>query len=55
MDRLKITIEFNKSDIKELELYSHLLKFSRPGVIVKEILKGNIPLTVLEVKKENEL
>lgn len=48
MDRLRIVIEFKKGDIKELQLYSKLINFTSPSATIKDILKGNIPLEVLE-------
>ena len=53
-ERLRVVLEFRKSDIKELQLYGELLKFSNPGAVVKDILKGTLPIKILyeeEVKK----
>lgn len=46
--RLIITVEFSKNKIEELELYAKLKNFSSPGSIVKDILKGNLPLSILK-------
>ncbi|EPY2284200.1 hypothetical protein ACXAT6_001385 [Clostridium sporogenes] len=46
-DRLRVVVEFRKSDIKELKLYGELLKFSNPGAVVKDILKGTLPIKIL--------
>lgn len=49
-ERLRIVLEFKRSDMEELKLYSDLLKFSNPASIIKDILKGLVPVTV--IKKE---
>lgn len=46
-DRLRVVLEFKKSDLKELQLYGKLLKFSNPGAVVKDILKGTVPIQIL--------
>lgn len=46
-ERLRVVLEFKKSDMEELELYSKLIKFTNPASIVKDILKGILPLDVL--------
>ncbi|WP_409068827.1 hypothetical protein ACFLKC_13905 [Clostridium caseinilyticum] len=56
-ERLRVVLEFRKSDIKELQLYSKLLKFSNPAAVVKDILKGTLPIKILyekELKNNNE-
>lgn len=50
-DRLRLVLEFKKSDMKDLELYSNLLKFSNPSSLIKDILKGLVPVSV--IKKED--
>ena len=50
-DRLRIILEFKKTDTKELELYSKLLEFTNPGAVIKDILKGVIPISILENDK----
>ena len=52
-DRLKITIEFNKASIEDLKFYANLKNFDKAGVICKNVLMGKLPVSVLEVK-ENE-
>ncbi|HID0795999.1 TPA: hypothetical protein ACXDAB_003436 [Clostridium botulinum] len=47
-DRLRVVLEFKKTDVKELQLYSKLLKFSNPAAVVKDILKGTLPIEILE-------
>ncbi|AJE10606.1 hypothetical protein T259_1873 [Clostridium botulinum CDC_1436] len=46
-DRLRVVLEFKKSDIKELKLYGKLLEFTNPGAVVKDILKGTLPIKIL--------
>ncbi|APH24208.1 hypothetical protein CF088_05085 [Clostridium botulinum] len=53
-DRLRVVLEFRKTDVKELQLYGKLLKFSNPAAVVKDILKGTLPIKILyeeELKK----
>ncbi|ENK0839253.1 hypothetical protein ACYJ2V_001086 [Clostridium botulinum] len=47
-ERLRVVLEFRKTDIKELQLYGELLKFSNPGAVVKDILKGALPIEILK-------
>ncbi|WP_265574853.1 hypothetical protein [Clostridium botulinum] len=46
-DRLRVVLEFRKNDIKELQLYGKLLKFSNPAAVVKDILKGTLSIKIL--------
>lgn len=46
-DRLRIVLEFKRTDIEEVELYAELLKFSNPASIIKDILKGLVPVSVI--------
>lgn len=46
-DRLRIVVEFKKSDLEELKLYQALLGFSSPGGIIKDILKTRLPVGIL--------
>lgn len=46
-DRLRIVVEFRKTDIEELKLYQALLGFSSPGAIIKDILKNKLPVGIL--------
>lgn len=50
-DRLRVVLEFRKSDIKELQLYGKLLKFSNPAAVVKHILKGTLPVDIINLKE----
>lgn len=44
MQRLRITIDFNKNREDDLKLYKTLLKYSSPGAHIKDVLKGLSPL-----------
>ena len=44
MQRLRITIDFNKNREDDLKLYEVLLKHSSPGAHIKDVLKGLSPL-----------
>lgn len=46
-DRLRIVVEFRKSDLEELKLYQSLLGFSSPGATIKDILKNKLPVGIL--------
>lgn len=53
MPRLIIQVEFKKSSLEELELYSKLKEYSAPGAIIKDILKKRIPLDILYEKRND--
>ncbi|MEA5269344.1 hypothetical protein VB566_00430 [Clostridium perfringens] len=46
--RLVIAVEFSKSKIEELQLYGKLKEYSAPGSIIKDILKGTLPVSILQ-------
>lgn len=46
-DRLRIVVEFRKTDLEELKLYKSLLSFSNPPSIIKDILKNKLPVGIL--------
>ena len=46
-ERLRVVLEFKKTDINELELYAKLIEFSNPAAVVKDILKGTLPLEII--------
>lgn len=46
-DRLRIVVEFRKTDLEELKLYQSLLSFSSPGATIKDILKNRLPVGIL--------
>ncbi|ASN68317.1 hypothetical protein 10S11_55 [uncultured Caudovirales phage] len=46
-DRLRVILEFKKTDMKEIELYAKLLEFSNPAAVVKDILKGVLPVEII--------
>ena len=55
MPRLRVILEFSKTKKDDLELYSKLIKLSNPGAVVKDILKGVLPLdTIYTIDKTNE-
>lgn len=45
--RLVISVEFSKNKPEELELYLKLIKHSSSSGLIKDILKGLIPVSVL--------
>lgn len=46
-DRLRIVVEFRKTDMEELKLYQALLGFSSPPSTIKDILKNKLPVGIL--------
>jgi hypothetical protein len=44
MERLRITIEFNKNRKEELNLYEKLQSYSNPAAYVKDVLRGLLPI-----------
>lgn len=55
MQRLRVTIDFNKNREDDLRLYRELIKFSSPGAHIKDVLKGLCPLpNVSNVYEKNE-
>ena len=59
MERLRITIEFNKNRKEELNLYEKLQNYSNPAEYIKDVLRGLLPIpgeikVVSEVSSENE-
>ena len=44
MERLRITIEFNKNRKEELNLYEKLQNYSNPAAYVKDVLRGLLPI-----------
>ena len=53
-DRLKVTIEFNKGSIEDLKFYANLKKFDKPGIIIKNVIMGKLPASVLEVEEDEK-
>lgn len=49
--RLMITMEFSQIKEEDIHLYLKLKEFDKPGLIVKEILKGRLPLSILQEKE----
>ena len=54
MQRLRITIDFNKNREDDLKLYAALLRYSSPGAHIKDILKGLSPLPNIENGTQKE-
>lgn len=52
MQRLRIILEFSKNKPEDLELYGRLLRLSSPPAIIKDILKGVLPLSTINTIKE---
>lgn len=46
-NRLRIMVEFKKTDEKEMKIYNKLQEFSNPCAIIKDILKGRLPVGIL--------
>ena len=44
MDRLRITLEFNKNRKEELNLYEKLQNYSNPAAYIKDVLRGLLPI-----------
>ncbi|GEM_PF-1371627 len=53
-ERLRVVLEFNKNSMEDLKLYKRLSEFSHPASIVKDILKGLIPLSILGDQETND-
>ncbi|MGL4665963.1 MAG: hypothetical protein ACRCWA_13190 [Clostridium butyricum] len=52
MQRLRIILEFSKNKSEDLELYGRLLRLSSPAAVIKDILKGVLPLDTINTIKE---
>ncbi|EPZ8710274.1 hypothetical protein JWF35_03580 [Clostridium botulinum] len=50
-DRLRVVLEFRKEDINELKLYGKLLEFTNPAATVKDILKGTLPVDIIDLEE----
>ena len=44
MERLRITLEFNKNRKEELNLYEKLQNYSNPSAYIKDVLRGLLPI-----------
>jgi len=44
MGRYRVIIEFNQGKLDDMQMYSVLSKFSNPGAVAKDMLKGLLPL-----------
>lgn len=45
--RLVIPVEFSSTKEEEVELYNKLKSYSNSGAIIKDILKGKLPINVI--------
>lgn len=50
--RQVIQLDFSRIDEEETELYLLLKKYKKPQIIIKEILLGNLPVSILRSDKE---
>ena len=50
--RLIITVEFSQTKEEDILLYLKLKGFDKPGAIVKDILKGKLPISILQDKED---
>ena len=53
-ERLKITIEFNKGNVEELQFYAKLRELYNPGAIIKNVLMGKLPVSILKFDEGTE-
>ena len=53
--RLMITMEFSQIKEEDIQLYLKLKEFDKPGLIVKEILKGRLPLSILQEEQKKQV
>ena len=59
MERLRITVEFNRNRKEDLNLYEKLQNYSNPAAYIKDVLRGLLPIpgeikVVSEVSAEAE-
>lgn len=54
MERLRITLEFNKNRKEELNLYEKLQNYSNPAAYIKDVLRGLLPIPG-EIKVVSEI
>ena len=50
--RLVIPVEFSQIKEEDIQLYLKLKSFDKPGAIIKDILKGRLPLSILQEQEE---
>lgn len=50
--RLIITVEFSQIKEEDMLLYLKLKSFDKPGAIIKDILKGRLPLSILQEQEK---
>lgn len=44
MERLRITLEFNRNRKEDLNLYEKLQNYSNPAAYIKDVLRGLLPI-----------
>lgn len=52
--RLVIPVEFSSVKEDEIRLFVTLKSFSNAGAIIKDILKGKLDVSILEIEKESK-
>lgn len=50
--RMRITINFKDTSSEETELYNKLQTYSNTSSIIKDILLGKLPVSILDLSKE---
>ena len=50
--RLVIPVEFSSIKEEEILLYAKLKGYSSPGSIIKDILKGKLPVSILNFQED---
>ena len=48
-----ITVEFSRIKEEDIQLYLKLKEFDKSGSIIKDILKGRLPLSILQEEQKN--
>lgn len=51
--RMRITINFKDTSPEETELYNKLQTYSNTSSIIKDILLGKLPVSILDLSKES--
>ena len=47
-----ITVKFSRIKEEDIQLYLKLKEFDKPGSIIKDILKGRLPLSILQEEQK---
>lgn len=48
-----ITVKFSRIKEEDIQLYLKLKEFDKPGLIIKDILKGRLTLSILQEEQKN--